>query len=66
MTIEAKRIRAAINSLALTPIRVKAMRPAPCCFCGHPIEPGTQYRRASHLDAHEICFQAVAREFKNR
>lgn len=63
-TAAAKRIREAINALALTPIRTKAMRPAPCGFCNQPIEPGTQYRRASNIDAHELCFQAVAREYK--
>jgi hypothetical protein len=64
MTAAKKRIRAALNSLALMPIRTRAMRPTPCSFCTQPIQPGTQYRRASNIDAHETCFQAVAHEYR--
>jgi hypothetical protein len=58
-----QRIRAALNRFALTKTRTCQAGERKCCFCGHAIQPGDQYRNASTIRTHEICFQAVAREF---
>lgn len=73
-TPEAKRIRAAINRLALTQPRtrkvevrfVRAGDPSLCCFCTHAIPHGDTYRNAGTIMAHETCFKAVAEEYKSR
>ncbi len=57
------RLLAFSNRLSLRPVkrcRVGRM----CILCVMPIRPGDQYRSASNRDAHEFCFQALAKEFK--
>jgi hypothetical protein len=75
-TPEAKRIRSAINRLALKPmshcraepkgfIRAGDQRVC-CCFCSCPVHYGEEYRNAGSIRAHEFCFKAVAQEYKSR
>lgn len=75
MTPDAKRIRSAINRLALqrvstcntdTPRFCLVVDPRLCCFCGIVIRYGDKYRRASTIRAHEPCFKAAAEEYKNK
>ena len=75
MTPEAKRIRSAINRLALQRVSTCSTDtsrfcltgdPRLCCFCGIVIRYGAKYRRASTIRAHEPCFKAVAEEYKNK
>lgn len=77
MTPEAKRIRAAINRLALRPIQTCLVGPGMrlvrrgdpkvcCCFCANAVKQFDQYRNAGSIRAHETCFKAVAEEYKSR
>jgi hypothetical protein len=63
MTTKGKKaIRAALNRLALTPIR-KCAASHPCCFCNQPILLGDEYRNAGNLRSHEYCFKAIAQQY---
>ena len=59
-----KRIRKFLNSLAVAPKRVcRTLHHCELCACD--IKDGEEYRdRGVDRRAHEFCFQAVAREFK--
>lgn len=66
MTAEEKRIRKMINRLALATIR-QCRSLHTCCFCNNSILNGDQYRDKGYgARAHETCFQAVAREYREK
>jgi hypothetical protein len=59
-----KRLRAAINRLALVSVS-KCRTQHSCCFCTQPIVYGDEYRNAGpNLRSHILCFEAVSRDLK--
>jgi hypothetical protein len=66
MTPAAKRIQAMCNRLALAPVRTcRSLHH--CVFCNQPISLGETYRdKGLNARAHDFCFKAVIREYKER
>ena len=60
------RLRKAVNSLSLAPLRAaRGGTSLTCCLCTNPIGAGDEYRdRGKGRQAHALCVKAVSQELR--